>query len=100
VSSPLLEVGPEETACLRAVTSRAPAIHNPPTLVPTLMDKEDTPVIVLTNAANGPGRSVLPEDATGSGELSVERIWSAEVAVESLCRNHRIGIEPVRGACL
>jgi hypothetical protein len=29
-----------------------------------LIDKEDTPVIVLTNAANGPGRSVLPEDAT------------------------------------
>lgn len=59
------------------VASRAPAIHKPPTLVPALMDREETPVTVLIKAANGPGRSVLPEDATGSGGLSVERICRA-----------------------
>src|SRR2546423_5306212 len=59
------------------VASRAPAIHNPPTRVPTLMDKDDTPVTVLTKDANGLGRSVLPEDLTRSRGSSVDRIWSA-----------------------
>lgn len=67
------------------VASRAPAIHNPPTRVPTLIDNEETPVTVLTKAATGPGSSVLPEDATRLGRLSVEHIWSAAGSLSRAC---------------